>query len=1037
MSSTRILRAAGAALTLAALLVGLPVLLWTVAGSPLPTGLPSLDQVVSAVTNPADGRLFLAVIRIVGWVAWATFALAVLAEIPAQLRGRRPPRLPGLRLQQHAARALVAALLGTVAVSGLATPLASATLPTDAPATLSQASISQAQPVQESDESPTQPEETVTQTPTHLVRAGESLWKIAETHLGDGHRWRQIAELNYGRQQPDGRALGTDHWLSPGWTLLLPSDAIGQEQPDSQPSEQHTTHVVQPGQTLWQIAQTHLGDGDEWPRLYEDNRHTVQPDGRTLEDPDLIHPGWQIAIPLTQDSAHEEPPPAQEPAPETDTNAPESSPDTTPLPEADPVQGDAGRQDTPRDVPAVAPPGPATADIPAPHSDAGDGSEGDEDEEDSSAWVRTSGGAGALLAAGIAGLIAIKRARAQATRRPGRRLALPAAHTPTSLVEDHLHAVADPIAWDTVNHALRSLATWNHRNNTPLPDVRAARLTADGTAFHLYLAEPADLPSPWLSTPDRQVWTLAAADIEHLDNDEDAPAPYPSLVTIGHDDEDAHLMLDLERLGQLDIRGQAEAARGTLAALAVELATSQWADDLQVTLVGTLSELPDAIDTGRVRYVSGFEEVADELRARANLAPRSEPGEWAPEILLIGPGLAPDQIATLDELVTAVPRVGIAAVTTDAQFGQWILDLDDHGSAVLSPPQLQVRPQTLTGEEYTQILAVLASAGQTVDGPSWASSLEDVEHDPPLDGLPSPVDTSDTEDEQRSDEEQLTSPTLTVSEAFLDVQAPAEDTHTEDIPQEIPGPLVRVLGEVDIIGINTGDIPTTHESQALELVAYLALEPGQDGVAMSQALWPGSDMKKSTRNSAVSRARRWLGTDDTGAPYLPPSEGGRYTLQGIRSDWDIFRELIGPDITTTPLADLHHALQLVRSRPFDRIRAGRTRVRANRYLWADRWAYNITSAILDTAHELARRALLEGKTTAATRAAEKGLSLCAEDERLWRDAIRAAHLTGDHRKVADLTTGLLNQLTELGVDPAPETNDLLDEINATRRTRAS
>ncbi len=57
---------------------------------------------------------------------------------------------------------------------------------------------------------------------THLVCSRETLWSIAEAELGTALRWQELAELNYGIRQQDGRALDEGHWISPGWLLLLP-----------------------------------------------------------------------------------------------------------------------------------------------------------------------------------------------------------------------------------------------------------------------------------------------------------------------------------------------------------------------------------------------------------------------------------------------------------------------------------------------------------------------------------------------------------------------------------------------------------------------------------------------------------------------------------------------------------------------------------------------------------------------------------------------------------------------------------------------
>ena len=58
-------------------------------------------------------------------------------------------------------------------------------------------------------------------------RYHESLWEIAQNHLGDGRRYREIFELNAGRVQPDGSRLTIASLIRPGWILRMPRDAHG------------------------------------------------------------------------------------------------------------------------------------------------------------------------------------------------------------------------------------------------------------------------------------------------------------------------------------------------------------------------------------------------------------------------------------------------------------------------------------------------------------------------------------------------------------------------------------------------------------------------------------------------------------------------------------------------------------------------------------------------------------------------------------------------------------------------------------------
>jgi len=47
---------------------------------------------------------------------------------------------------------------------------------------------------------------------------------------------------------------------------------------------------VRNGDSLWAIAQRHLGDGTRWPEIYQLNRHLVR-------DPDQIEIGWELRLP--------------------------------------------------------------------------------------------------------------------------------------------------------------------------------------------------------------------------------------------------------------------------------------------------------------------------------------------------------------------------------------------------------------------------------------------------------------------------------------------------------------------------------------------------------------------------------------------------------------------------------------------------------------------------------------------------------------------------------------------------------------------
>src|SRR5690606_10003586 len=126
-------------------------------------------------------------------------------------------------------------------------------------------------------------------TSPYVVRPGDTLWSIAARHLGSGHDYHRIVDLN-----PERLAGGAD-WVTPGMVLHLPATGAGAGTGEQSSHEQEV--VVETGDTLSGLAAEHLGQADRWPEIYQASTGTVQPDGRRLEDPDLIYPGWRLGLP--------------------------------------------------------------------------------------------------------------------------------------------------------------------------------------------------------------------------------------------------------------------------------------------------------------------------------------------------------------------------------------------------------------------------------------------------------------------------------------------------------------------------------------------------------------------------------------------------------------------------------------------------------------------------------------------------------------------------------------------------------------------
>lgn len=223
-SSSRRLVAAVGSLVLAALLtVGVPMLLWRLAGWPLPGQVPSPDGIGRALSRSSISDLvIIKALALVGWGAWLLLCCSLVVETWAWVRGRPAAHVRLAGPIQVLARQIVTTV-SLLAVTGMSSPSPQPVMATSSGATL--IVESEPQPALVAAVPAPSP---VTSTPevpvTYTVQRRDSLWRIAECQLGDPMRWREIWDLNSGRDF-GGVKFTNANLIYPGWVLMLPPGA--------------------------------------------------------------------------------------------------------------------------------------------------------------------------------------------------------------------------------------------------------------------------------------------------------------------------------------------------------------------------------------------------------------------------------------------------------------------------------------------------------------------------------------------------------------------------------------------------------------------------------------------------------------------------------------------------------------------------------------------------------------------------------------------------------------------------------------------
>ncbi|MGW5342902.1 LysM peptidoglycan-binding domain-containing protein [Streptomyces sp. NPDC004050] len=1072
-----------ALMVLSALLAGLPALLWWATSIVGPPGLAALS---SLLTTDDSGQVFLLALACVGWVGWACFVCAVLLEIPAQVRGRAAPQIRGL-VGQRAAAALVAAVL-------LALPTGTAlAAPSPAQAATTLQTTASASPVPGTGSTHTAAAADASQTTavTHTVRdakPAESLWSIAAERLGDGERWGDIATLNDGHTMNDGHTFHTDRPIQPGWVLRLPDDARpapAPATPGAGPGPQQTgsaaaaTYTVKEGDSLSRIAEKELGNADRYGEIFHLNQGRALPGGGTFTDPDLIHPGQQLALPPTdtavpaptrdtrpdaRDAGPTTPAPdaKPKPAPSPTTATTTPAPATTLAPAATTTHGPSASAPAPAPAPASASALPSTADQtpqPAPPVTAHPA----QDTADKGINIALIAGIGTLLAASLASALGVRRILQQRQRRAGQTIAQD--HEPTKL-EQILSATCEPAGIDLLDRALRTLAHHAINSSQTLPALRGVRLDSNGVS--LLLDEPGSPPvTPFTTGPTPHVWALdAKAELLTAEQLTDIQAPYPGLVTLGATTDDVLVLIDLMASRVLLLDGEDEEVLEVARAIALELGTSAWTDYSEILTTGLGARLAGLLPSGRIRTMPHLPAVAADLGELMLEAHQS--GEQVLPWLVVGAGTMDeehvvqlaDALAAARTLNTGVVLPASAATRRYFPHAE-ILTVSRAQHASVAFLDTDVELQRINDEQYRQYVHALKVSTQEAEAATYPWERAEDHDQPAASGTPLTVHTTengtldpgdpfpalltgrapttaatDTDADTTSNPGNQAGSSTTDSTTGQATHAPTSDAagRTAHDAGRAPLPKQTTRDEDNAVAVRIellgplrihGGHNTAHNPRTASLAALIHLRPGRTSDYLCQAMDPASPWTTRTLHSRLSELRNVLGLHTDAQPLLPrPKTGDGYRFHpAVTSDWDTFQNLATRGLAAGPLAgieDLEAAMALVRGKPFD----GRTPP------WADPIVQDILSRITDTAHTLARWQTdgIQPDLDAARHTIHKALDVEETSEVLYRDLLTIEWKAGNDTATRRTITRLQHMARTYDITLDDTTEDTINRV---------
>ena len=805
-----------------------------------------------------------------------------------------------------------------------------------------------------------------------VVQPGDCLSVLAERHLGDWRLDQEIEQLNRGRLQADGRRLEGDHWIYPGWVLIMPGDSTG---------------------TL--VVASHHRDGVAPSRSHA--HPGPSPDAETtVHAPHWAKPGPPIKAPTT--------------------TAPANRPAPTPTP----------RQSRPTP--------PPRGHAPEYHRAEGHGHDSAAVGELTVALAGLGAVVGGVIVWKIDKLRrAARHSRPSGHVLAANSSAVQAAERRARAVA-HVDATAWVDA--AVRYLSGLVEARSLDGGGPVPSLVSVQVGPPGVKVVLSAKVTEALgwfsPTPdgqgLLLDPEIDLKELEALAADRW------PA-WPALVAIGVNDEGSTVLVNLEHLGSLAIEAPSEQeAVALLASLALQLVSQPWGEEMLAGLhvigpspLHPCAELQFAIDTEEAMALAekldGIAAAHQEMAGALSISTlRAVASEALPHVVVVFPGADNSAVQCLIE--AAAPETSAVAIVTAApgSGSAYRLAIDTTGNASLgrrgqSDYEITGIKVNNPAQEVPLLSEAIGSARCTTP-----SNLTAPGDDPPRGDAMIDI-RAVTDENAASDKAAVAAPAeageIVAGRGAVEISflGPVELNGGELGAVEV-GRQKAALALISYLAAHPRMVTVEEIATAL-----WPLDASKENLAGPQ---------RKTVMNVISRARALLGYRQGGGERLVYSLKGYRLAEDVTSDWARFEELLRMARRQSPSSaavTLRTALELVRDEPF----AGAISSQFFEWVASEHLDFTISARVVDAAEDLAEIALTAGDCETVMWAVSKGLQLEPTREELFRLWMHAFGKTGRPARVDDVYRRLklvLRQRVHPLQEPQPESREVWRKYTA-------